>query len=396
MQTTGHLCTHIIKLLHAPIHVYDAEGNQTAVYVDYGEQQDIFACDQKLLATLLEKGQKEAPVLHLEMEEIIYGVVCDRENIYLLGPCCVGRDPIAAARQLVHRHRMNPEKPYRVSSASIYDFIELMLILHERLNDDEIESGEVLMRSFCNQYFEQAMREKVHRVFYALRESAVIHNPYDQELREQESIRTGDLEALHRSFAESYVGKTGTLSPDPLRNAKNLIIVIITLASRSAIAGGMLPEIAFSMSDAFIQRVEELKNQGEVLALGRQAEIEYCTAVRDLSFDAGRSTLVTRCKALIIQELYSRLSVKELARRLEISPDYLSRLFVREEGIKLTDYITREKINAAKRHLAYTDDTYDTLAFSLGFSSQSHFGQAFKKWMGVTPRQYREQYGKQL
>ena len=395
MLTTERLCTRIIRLLHAPIRVYDAAGNQTAIYVDHGEQQDVLSCDEEYLAMLLEKGRREAPILHLEAEEIVYGAVRDGETVYLLGPCCVGRDPVAAARRLVRRHGMDPRKPYRVSGVYLYDFVELLLTLHEQLNDGKMESNELLLRSFCDRRFEQAMQEKVHQVFYTLQESAAVHNPYDQELREQESIRTGDLEALYRSFAETYVGKIGVLSHDPLRHAKNLAIVLITLASRSAITGGVLPEVAFSMSDAFVQRVEELNNVGEAVALGKQAEVEFCTAVRDLSSSRGHSALTAQCKALIVQQLHSRLPVKELARQLEVTPDHLSHLFVREEGIKLTDYITREKITAAKKHLAYTDDSYGSLAFSLGFSSQSHFGQAFKKWAGMTPKQYRERYGKQ-
>lgn len=396
MLTTKHLCTHIIRLLHTPIRIYNAAREQIAIYVDHNEQQDVLACDQAFLSMLLDKGFREAPVLHLELEEIVYGMVRDETELYILGPCCVGRDPVAAARQLVRRHGMDPQTPYRVSHVFLHDFIELMLILHGQLTGDEMELNELLMRSFCDQQFELAMKEKVHQVFYTLWESAAVHNPYDQEVREQESIRTGNLEALYRSFEESYVGKFGTLARDPLRSTKNLIIVLITLASRSAITGGMLPEVAFSMSDAFIQRVEELNNPGEVFALGRQAEVEYCTAVHNLSSGGGRNALLARCKALIVQQLHSRLPVKELARQLEVTPDHLSRLFVREEGIKLTDYIMREKINYAKQHLAYTEDAYDVLAFSLGFSSQSHFGQAFKKWTGITPKQYREQYGKRF
>lgn len=191
------------------------------------------------------------------------------------------------------------------------------------------------------------------------------------------------------------MGKVGVLSRDPVRNAKDLAIVLITLASRSAIAGGLLPEVAYSMSDAFIQRAQELSNVGEVTALSRQAEVEYCTAVRDLSSGGVHSVLVVRCKNLVIQQLHAKLSVKDLARQLDVTPDYLSHLFAREEGMKLTDYITREKISSAKKHLAYTNDAYEAIAFSLGFSSQSHFSKAFKKWTGMTPKQYREQNGKQ-
>ena len=236
------------------------------------------------------------------------------------------------------------------------------------------------------------MQGRLLEVFYDLRETNTVHNPYSQELREQESIRTGDLEGLYRAFQESYTGQVGTLSRDPLRHAKNIAIVLIALASRSAIAGGLLPEIAYTMSDAFIQQAEELTSVGEVGALCRKTEIEYCAAVARLTESGGQKPLINRCKALISERLHTHLSVKALASLLDITPEYLSRLFLKEEGIKLTEYILREKVRLAKNQLIYTNDSYEAVAHSLGFATQSHFGQVFKKYAGMTPRQYREQH----
>ena len=47
-----------------------------------------------------------------------------------------------------------------------------------------------------------------------------------------------------------------------------------------------------------------------------------------------------------------------------------------------------QKINQAKRLFIYSNMTSSEIAFRLGFSSQSHFGQMFKKHTGLTPRQF--------
>lgn len=195
------------------------------------------------------------------------------------------------------------------------------------------------------------------------------------------------------SFEEVYVGQIGQLASTPLRQAKNLAIVLITLASRSAIAGGLLPEIAFSMSDAFIQQVERLRHQGDILAVTRRSELEYCQKVHELSAEAGQSALVIACKNLVLQQLHARIEIQELARQLNVTPSYLSQIFIQEEGTSLKDYITREKLRFAKQQLIYSDDSYETIAYTFAFSSQSHFGQVFKKWEGMTPGQYRKKYG---
>lgn len=330
--------------------------------------------------------------MYLEAEQIIYGIVSNNRETYLLGPCCLKHVEKEAAAYLVKAHKMDSLKPYRVSYTTLNTFCEMVMMLFESLTGQTVTRDELLQKCFCDEKLVHAMKGKVHEVFDHLQENSVVHNPYGQEAREQEAIKKGDLEALKKSFQEIYVGEIGTLSHDPLRHEKNLAIVLITLASRSAISGGLLPEIAFSMSDAFIQHVEELKDIAKVRAFGRQAEIEYCKAVRNLSFGLKQNPLITRCKALILQRLHSKLAVRELAEELEITPGYLSHLFLKEEGVKLTEYIAGEKIKFAKEQLICTENSLDTIAYSLGFVSQSHFGQTFKKATGMTPKQYRESY----
>lgn len=391
-MTTKQLCCHIIHLMHAPIHVYDGERREIAVYLDNGEQQDILTCDTPFLNQLLDRGQPGAARLYLEADQLVYGVVCGETESYVMGPCCVGRDSIAAAKFLVNRHQLDPKRPYRVFRISLEQFTEMVLMMQEMVNETSMDASRLWLDSFAGEAFERSIHEKLHTVIFALQENNAVHNPYSQEMREQESIRTGNLEALEKSFQETYVGKLGVLSNNSLRNAKDLAIVLVTLASRSAIAGGVLPEISFSMSDAFVQRVEELRNEGEVLAMARQAEVEYCKLVKNTVATEKQHPLVVRCKELIFQNLHTKLSVQDLAARLEISPSYLSQLFAREEGINLSDYIAREKVNFSKQQLLYTNDSYEAVAYAFGFFSQSHYGRVFKKWTGMTPRQFREQY----
>ena len=148
------------------------------------------------------------------------------------------------------------------------------------------------------------------------------------------------------------------------------------------------------MSDSFIQQIEDLEQKEKILAFTRKAQVEFCLAVRDASYSATNNPLVLRCRDLISRRVHTKLSVQEIAEAMKVNASYLSQLFSREEGMPLTDFIAREKIRIATWELIFTDKSFDTIAASLSFSSQSHFGRVFKKWMGMTPGQYRELYGK--
>lgn len=146
------------------------------------------------------------------------------------------------------------------------------------------------------------------------------------------------------------------------------------------------------MSDAYVLQVEELLHADEVIALARQAEVHYATLVRDHIDGMQKNALVTRCKEEVAKRLHQKITVAQLADELGVTRNYLSQLFMKEEGIPLMDYIMEQKIRSSLQVLRYTKATYGEVAYQLGFSSQSHFGQAFKKVMGMTPKQYRDKY----
>ena len=242
---------------------------------------------------------------------------------------------------------------------------------------------------------QKLMRRKAQSLAADLHENEMSHNSYEQERREQECIRRGDLEGLYRSVAELEMERVGMLARDSLRNGKDLAITAIALSSRSAIEGGVSPETAFSMSDSFVQQVERLWDEEKVLKFARRAQVEFCLAVRDSIHSDTTNPTVRRCRDFVSRRVYTKVTVEEIAGAMNINPSYLSQLFAREEGMPLSEYIAREKVRAAAQELVFTEKSFDAVAASLCFSSQSHFGKVFKKWTGMTPGQYRTIYGEQ-
>lgn len=215
------------------------------------------------------------------------------------------------------------------------------------------------------------------------------------------SIRNGNLEALKQSWAEDYIGKLGTVAKTPLRNNQNLGIILVTLASRASMEGGVMPEIAYSLSDSYINKIEEAVSPEEALFLGRQAEYHYASLVEEIKKErtipeAGQhaNSNVSKCKDYIFSHLHDKISVSDIAKELYLNPNYLSDLFRKAEGITISEYILQEKLKLVKNMLIYSRYSYNEIANYLGFSSQSHLGVRFKKNTGMTLHQYREKYGR--
>jgi len=73
---------------------------------------------------------------------------------------------------------------------------------------------------------------------------------------------------------------------------------------------------------------------------------------------------------------------------MHFSQSYVSHKFKDEVGMTLEKYIRIKKIEEAKK-LLQTNMPLMDIASTLGFASQSHFTDVFKKEIGITPKQFR-------
>ncbi|GAE36380.1 helix-turn-helix domain-containing protein [Halalkalibacter akibai] len=184
-------------------------------------------------------------------------------------------------------------------------------------------------------------------------------------------------------------GSFGTLSKKSfVRNQKNICIAAITLATRAAMEGGVNPELAYTLSDLFIQSLEEFK---EIKDIEKLMENALCTFAERVAEEKGQtySIAVTTCQNYIFKHLYEEITLKDLSDLVDLNPCYLSVLFKKEVGISLTEFIQKSKIEEAKNLLTLTNDSLTEIYAWLNFTDQSYFTKIFKKFTGLTPKQYR-------
>lgn len=82
------------------------------------------------------------------------------------------------------------------------------------------------------------------------------------------------------------------------------------------------------------------------------------------------------------------------ADKLFITPNYLNKIVNQSLGMSSKQYIQDKVIQEAKRLIEYTTLSISEIAYNLHFSTVSYFVRSFHKHTGFTPREYREQIGK--
>jgi len=100
-------------------------------------------------------------------------------------------------------------------------------------------------------------------------------------------------------------------------------------------------------------------------------------------------TIVQTVKQFIALNIDQELSRETIAEQVYLNPDYLSRIFKRETGYSISDYVLAERIKLAKELLSQTNIPISSIASSVGYGNFSHFSKIFKKYVGVGPTEYR-------
>ena len=213
---------------------------------------------------------------------------------------------------------------------------------------------------------------------------------YNHEISFYELVASGNLHRLDEAL--KTIGSTqtlGVLSPDKIRNVKYHTVILTALVSRFCIEAGLEISVAYNLSDIYIELIDAAGSIDEVYSIQNDMLRSYCKKMSDLSKNRVVSRHIVVAIDYIRSHIQENLTVESIADSLSLNSSYLSKLFKQEMGITLSRYIRDQKINVACNMLRHLDESSLTIANYLGFSSQSHFIQVFKKSTGLTPEEYR-------
>ena len=395
------LMQYVSRQLHTLVRRYDYNGNLIEEVCDRKDLADTLSSVQdsdnhSLRQVLLSPDNTDVPKIFTGPDHISYASVPAEESIFVIGPVILSDN--ARSRFVLPESCNDTRLPDILYYCNAEELVNILLLIYNLFHEKTLSPDETLSLNFLKACDTMQIFQSFSDIIFDNIESASRHNPYDQEVREFSSIRNGNLELLKKSWEEDYIGKAGTLAKNKLRNYQNIAIVLVTLSARAGIEGGVHPETAFSLSDSYIQKIEEVSNPDAAIQLGKQAEMQYATLVHELksnrkNLQESANSHILRCKDYIFAHLHEKIRISDIAKNLFLNTNYLSDLFKKEEGITIAEYIWKEKLKLVKNMLIYSTYSHNEIAAYLGFCSQSHLGRQFKKTTGLTLRKYREMYG---
>ena len=370
---------------------YDTAG-QPLYYVGYEYHgKALMEPDLEVRSALLDKCHAQKAPAVLTGEQMIYYMAFQDEtdHLYVFGPASTEVLSFSQLHSYRYRHHI-AEKEYRIPCVSVSKALTCLAVAYYMVTGRTMEETDILRK---NQQLEQPDEREIfeYQLDQNLQEKG--HMAYVEEQKWLYSIESGTA-VTEFDFVPQEVEKAervGVLAQnDELKQTEYMVISAICLATRAAIRGGVSAAEAYSLSEAYYQKIAKCRNSMDILNLYQRAATDFTNRVQK-NREKGRSAdYIEQCKDYITTHYHQKFTMEELANRLGLNRSYLSRKFTEEVGMTMNQYLIKKRLEAAANMLKYSDTKISQISDYLCFNSQSHFGDMFRRQYGMTPLEYRK------
>ena len=226
-------------------------------------------------------------------------------------------------------------------------------------------------------------------VLYQMRELHTNHQMFDQELAFYQLFLNGNVTAVEHMIhtPAEIIPLVGRMSSNPLHQARYSAVTMISICVRLGMLRGLNHELAYSLSDEIIQKIDQMNNPSQIIHKMSQFILELCRMIASENRGC-YSKPIQDCINYITTHLYERITLDELAQSCHLNRNYLCQLFHDEVGETPMAYILDQKLEESSAMLLVVKQSMSEIASQLGFCSQSHFAKDFKAHFGCPPSLY--------
>lgn len=274
---------------------------------------------------------------------------------------------------------------------SYNQFLNLLAFLHLEINGTGIDVIEHFHLSDTQVEQEIAVRRVQQS---AAEETVSEHGTYRFEQQMLDMVRRGEpdkLEAFLNAALQYQALTEGTLADNPLRQAKNVFIGMVTMVGKyGAIPGGLDVEETYHLIDLYIQECEKAQSEAAIKTLQYNALFDFTERVGQSKIPPNLSREVYAALQFIRSRTNSKTSIDEVAAHVGKSRAWITRRFREELNQSIGEASLQAKLQDAKSLLRHSDRSLSDISAYLCFHSQSYFQSVFKKAFGMTPTEYRK------
>jgi AraC-like DNA-binding protein len=389
MKDVKYLLTHFAMLQNVDI-FYVEEDRITAFqeHTDYNPLCQCAALREQLIERI--RGQ-EVPVIWEDEYQVCFAGLRSDAGYYLFGPMCTINFSVVERHTFFRNYGIREEMEKNLGPFTLYQVLHIVciagkLILEKEYTEQELLEGNIQVKFEKNS-------EAADRIRFSIEseEEDFYRHSYHEERKLVEAVYEGDVsEAVRLSM--DLDDKIGKLGNNWVTHWHNMLVIASTVCARAAIEAGVKPYIAYRISGFYINKGCSCKNVAQIQIYRNHAVEELAKKVCEIKKQRHTSNYTEQCKDYISRHYKEKIYLEDIAEQMGISVSHLSRLFKKEIGENIQDYVNDIRVEKAANLLIYSEEPISKIAEYVNFSSQSYFGRIFKERKGMTPKQYRDTY----
>lgn len=400
-----YICNKTFGMLKIPIFFFNSSGIILFKFSYKDSNNPLYSNTEQLLNDFLSINDENTPInikstMYHENYFIIKVITSDNiSGTLLVGPTISSEIDEKSINSIIKKFDILIK--YKGSLINYYNnivimdfnsFIDAGLLLYHSIYHDKLDFTNVV--NIDEMLIDVGLKDS--KAFYISnskkRRNSRLHHSQEFERKLLKHITDGNLEEVIKFLKyTTFDGELGINSKNPLRNLKNIFISYTSIVSRAAIEKGLAWEVSLTLTDFYFEAVEELNTIKDINELFLKMILDYTEHVNKVKM-YNYSSAILKCQKYIFQHLYEKISLSILADYSSMNPCYLSHLFKKEVGVSISDYIQKERIEESKKLILSGKKSLVDIYVPLGFIDQSHFSKTFKKFVGITPKEYKTLY----
>lgn len=211
--------------------------------------------------------------------------------------------------------------------------------------------------------------------------------PYHKEKDLITKVKTGNSKEA-KGILNDLLGYVLFSEGNSLPTLTSRAMELCSLLSRAAIEGGASTDTILRINNQFLQTIPQISSL-ENLCYKLQEIVEVFTESMFNPIPSRSNDTIKSAIRYISANYALPISLQDVAGQVHLNPTYFSSLFKQCTGSSFKEYLNMVRVEESKRLLSNTDYSIIDIAIAVGFEDQSYFSKVFKKYTGLTPKQYR-------
>ncbi len=404
-NTLHHMVESFYECIYLPIQVIDNNGSLLEDFGYTGNFCNLFqkhlpkneTCSQVHINAskrAIDFGETYIFTCHANLNHIVFPLIYKDTFLgsILLGPFLLDAPDSIMISDVSKRYHFNIEETLElfeevgsipvVAPARINHINHLLFFLFHNL----IGEGKELLKLNSKKLLQQS---RINESIQRYKDLSVTNNsyPYEKEKELFTKVKTGNIKEAN-AILNDLLGYVLFSEGNSLDIIKSRAIELCSLLSRTAMEGGAPADNILRINNTFLKNIQQIGTLDE-LCLKLQEIVEtFSQSV--FNYDSTKNNEHIKKAMLYISHNFNQpITLAEVAKNINLHPAYFSSLFRQSTSYSFKEYLNMVRIEESKRLLANTDFSIIDIAIASGFDDQSYFAKVFKKYTGLTPKQFR-------